>query len=146
MTVATAADVSARVGRPLTEFETARVTAFLQDLEAKLNRLKPALLTDPDWIPAVRAVECSVVIRAARLPDSLAAVVPVIEGAGFASAPAVQGALYLRREEKRDLGLPLIGPVSIGPEPKSPSVPGWDEGWFYPDYSFPMSSETGYDW
>jgi len=147
MTVAVAADVAARIGRPLTTFETARVTAFLEDCEVEIMRLGPTRLTDPAWIPAVKSVECSVVIRAARLPDSLGTVVPAIENAGFASAPAVQGAIYLRREERRRLGLPLSGAVNMSPQPvKIFGFPDWwnspeDDGDFGPFGEWSIWSE-----
>lgn len=147
MTVAVAADVAARIGRPLTEFETARVTAFLEDCEAEIMRLGPDRLTDPAWIPAVKSVECSVVIRAARLPDSLSTVVPAVEGAGFASAPAVQGAVYLRREERRKLGMKLTGAVVMAPKPvrREDGFPGWfdsvDDGDFGPFGEWDLWSE-----
>lgn len=149
MTVASPTDVAARIGRPLTEFETTRVQAFLNDVEVEIMRLGPTRLTDPAWIPAVKSVECSVVIRAARLPDSLGTVVPAIEGVGFASAPAVQGALYLRREERRRLGLPLSGSVTLAPKPvrREDGFPGWfdsvEDGDFGPFGEWGLWSEWG---
>lgn len=149
MTVASPTDVAARIGRPLTEFETTRVQAFLNDVEVEIMRLGPTRLTDPAWIPAVKSVECSVVIRAARLPDSLGTVVPAIEGVGFASAPAVQGALYLRREERRRLGLPLSGSVTLAPKPvrREDGFPGWfdsvEDGDFGPFGEWDLWSEWG---
>jgi hypothetical protein len=51
MTVASAADVQARVGRPLTDLETARVTAFLEDAEVEINRYRPSLDRLHGWNP-----------------------------------------------------------------------------------------------
>jgi len=143
-TIATPADVAARVGRPLTAFETTRVQAFLDDVEVEIQRLAADRLTDPQWVAAVKSVECSVVIRAARLPDSLSTVVPATEGAGFASAPAVQGAVYLRREERRRLGLPLTGAVSMAPKPTvyvDPNGGGW-----YPSDSNGLYDDCDRSW
>ena len=143
MTVASVADVQARVGRPLTDYETTRVTAFLEDAEVEIARYKPSLLTDPAWIPAVKSVECSVVIRAARLPDSLSTVVPAIEGTGFASQPTVQGAIYLRRSERRTLGLKLTGAVTVSPVPAIPEEYPFGVG----DDGFGrIPNEWGYSW
>lgn len=137
MTVATASDVEDRVGRPLTPTETARVTALLRDAEVEIRRIGPDRLTDPDWEDAVVSVECAMVIRAARLPDALTSVVPALEGTGYESQPQTQGAVYIRRSERRTLGLPLTGSVQMNPEPCTPlgHDPGWpDVPWYYSDY------------
>jgi hypothetical protein len=134
VTVATASDVEDRVGRPLTVMETNRVTALLIDAEVEIKRLGPDRLTDPDWEDAVISVECAMVIRAARLPDSLTSVVPNTEGVGYESQPLTQGAVYLRRSERRTLGLPLTGSVQMTPTPCTPldHEPGWpDVAWPY---------------
>lgn len=131
MAVATASDVQARVGRPLNPQETSRVNAYLADAEAEIFRVAPDRLTDPDWKPAVVAVECAMVIRAARLPDALDSVVPDIENASFQSRPLTQGAVYIRRDERRRLGLPLIGAGDISPDIQN-QVYGHEPGW--PDW------------
>jgi hypothetical protein len=119
VTVATANDVEARVGRPLTAQELARVTAYLDDAESEILRVAPDRLTDPDWIPAVRSVECAMVIRAARLPDDVNSVVPDLETTGYQSRPLTQGAIYLRRDERRRLGIPLVGVGRVTPDASS---------------------------
>lgn len=129
MTVATYSDVAARIGRNLTTFERGRVEAYLQDAEVEIGRTAPDRLTDPLWRNAVVSVECSVVIRAARLMDSLTQVVPEIEGAGFASTPATQGAVYLRRSERRTLGLKNTAAVQGAPDPVIP--PTTDTPWLW---------------
>ena len=134
MTVATASDVEDRVGRPLTPSETVRVTALLRDAEVEIRRLGPDRLTDPDWEDAVISVECAMVIRAARLPDALGSVVPATEGVGYESQPLTQGAVYIRRSERRTLGLPLTGSVQVNPDPCTvlDHEPGWPGlGWPY---------------
>lgn len=145
MTVATAADVAARIGRPLTTYETTRVTAYLEDVEAEIIRLGAgAKVADPLWAPLVRKVECAVVIRAARIPDALTSVVPEQEGTGFASQPTTQGAVYLRREDRRSLGLPLTGSVQLAPTPEPTTDANgidWGEGWGCYDDEFDY-----YDW
>lgn len=118
MAVATAADVSARIGRPLTANETIQVNALLEDTEAEIVRLGFKKIADPAWKPLIVKVECAVVRRAARLPDAVQNVIPGDENTGFADQVRVQGAIYLRREERRSLGLPLVGSGRI-----TPSVP-----------------------
>lgn len=119
MTVADWTDVESRVGRPLLPHERKRVEAFLEDAEAEIQRLGPHCLTDPLYHKNVVSVECSSVIRAARLPDSLESVVPQVEGVDYGSVPLTQGAVYLRRDERRKLGLPLSGSVQLYPTPDS---------------------------
>lgn len=151
MTVAVASDVSARIGRPLTAQETAQVTALLEDTEVEIKRLAGLIgreatwISDPEWIPAIKSVECSVVRRAARLPDSLTSVVPGDEGAGFASLPPAQGAVYLRRSERRTLGLPLTASVAGAPSgvTQKTSLDRFDWG---PGWGEPCTDEWGYDW
>jgi Phage protein Gp19/Gp15/Gp42 len=133
MTIATWTDVQNRLGRPLTPLEKTRVSALLEDLEVEIMRYAKDRLTDPDWVAAVKSVSCAAVLRAARLPDGLTNVVPAEEGAGFSSAPNTQGAVYLRRSERRTLGLPLTGSVSIVPEPLV--KPASEEGWYGPWFS-----------
>jgi hypothetical protein len=113
---------------------------MLEDLEVEIQRYSPDRLTDADWIPAVKSVSCAAVLRAARLPDGLTTVVPAEEGAGFSSAPNTQGAVYLRRSERRTLGLPLTGSVKIVPE--SILKPASEEGWYGPWFS---SSDDCFD-
>lgn len=139
MTVATATDVANRIGRPLTPKETVQVTALLQDTEAEIIRLGAgAKVADPNWAPLVRKVECAVVRRAARIPDALQSSVPGDEATGFPSQTTAQGAIYLRREERRSLGLPLTGAARITPDPVGlTAVPaGWDWGPGWGDCDF----------
>lgn len=127
MTVATTSDVAARIGRPLVTQEIAKVTALLQDAEVEIRRVAPDRITDPAWKDPVVSVECSMVIRAARLPDALNSVVPALEGTGYESAPLTQGAVYLRRSERRTLGLPNTGSVAVTADPRT--VLDHEEGW-----------------
>lgn len=133
MTVAVYTDVAARIGRPLTTLERGRVEALLQDVEVEIRRLGPDRLTDAAWHDAVVSVECSAVIRAARLPDALNQVIPDIEAAGYQGSPNRQGAVYLYRSERRTLGLPLVGTAQLTPEPVVVTDPLWpiaeDDGW-----------------
>lgn len=135
MTVATWQDVESRLGRPLTPLEKTRVTAFLEDVEVEIGRYASDRLTDAAWIPAVRAVSCASVLRAARLPDGLTSLVPNDEAAGFSSVANTQGAVYLRRSERRTLGLPLTGAADIAPS-QNDGTTGTNveqllnEGWF----------------
>lgn len=136
MAVATPADVAARIGRPLTTRETTQVTALLEDTEAEIVRLGAgAKVADPNWAPLVRKVECAVVRRAARLPDAANSIVPGDEQVGYANAnpSSGAGAVYLRREERRSLGLPLTGAARITPqaptETTSPDRFDWGLGW-----------------
>lgn len=136
MTVASADDVQARLGRPLTPLERTRVTAFLEDIEVEIRRYAPDRLTDAAWIPAVKSVSCAAVLRAARLPDGLTSIVPADEGAGFSSAPNTQGAVYLRRSERRTLGLPLTGSADMSPSAADTNAGTnveqlWAEGWSF---------------
>lgn len=139
MTVATFADVAARIGRSLTAQEQAQVTALLVDTEVEIKRLagligrEAAWISAPEWEDAIVSVECSVVRRAARIPDALTSVVPGTEGVGFASLPPAQGAVYLRRNERRTLGLPLTGAAVMTPSPLVSQTSldrfDWGEGW-----------------
>jgi len=137
MAVATSTDVADRIGRPLTPKEIIQVDAFLEDAEAEIIRLGGgAKIADANWKALVVKVECSVVKRAARLPDAVQNLIPGDESAGYANQNRVQGDVYLRREERRSLGLPLTGGTRITPEPVPilPTVdtwdwgPGWDPG------------------
>lgn len=137
MTVANATDVANRIGRPLTTKETAQVTALLEDTEAEIVRLGFKKLADPNWAPLIKKVECAVVRRAARLPDALGNVVPGDEQTGYANAapPVTAGAVYLRREERRSLGLRLTGSVRTTPITPAEEFDGplrftdWGYGW-----------------
>lgn len=140
MTVATVEDVARRVGRPLTTLERGRVEALLEDVEVEIARLAPSRLTAADWRPAVISVECSVVIRAARLPDALTQVIPDPEATGYQSVQPTQGDVTLRRKERRTLGLPNTASVLGAPvrrrlpfEEAFPDlcwIDGWtEEGW-----------------
>ena len=149
MAVATAADVSKRVGRPLTPNEILQVEGYLEDAEAEIVRLGAgAKVADPNWKPLIVKVECSVVKRAARLPDAVQSVIPGDEGTGYSDLPRVQGAVYLRREERRSLGLPLTGAARINPitaseeaglDPRWDWGPGWDaegDDYWYPEWPY----------
>lgn len=136
MAVATPADVAARLGRPLTANELTQVTAYLEDAEAEIVRLGGgAKVADPNWKPLVVKVECAVVKRAARLPDALQNLIPGDENTAYANIPVVSGSVYLRREERRSLGLRLTGAAQVTPTPENilPNVDrfdwgyGWDE-------------------
>lgn len=139
MAVATAENVAARIGRPLTPNETIQVEALLEDAEAEIIRLGAGdKVSDPNWKALIVKVECAVVKRAARLPDAIQNVIPGDENVGYSDQARVQGAVYLRREERRSLGLPLTGAARVTPEPPNPAPdlerwdwgPGWHEGLF----------------
>ena len=131
MAVATTTDVANRIGRPLTPKEATQIAAFLEDAEAEIIRLGAgAKVADPNWKPLVVKVECAVAKRAARLPDSVQNLIPGDESAGYSDQPRVQGAVYLRREERRSLGLPLTGAARVTPDLPVivPTVETWDWG------------------
>jgi hypothetical protein len=129
MTIATATDVAARIGRPLTTLERGRVEAALQDIEVEIKRQAPDRLTLATWRDAVVSVECSAAIRVARLPDALTQLVPDIESAGFQSSLLTQGSVYLRRSERITLGLSNTASVAGAPNPllETPTVPFLDD-------------------
>lgn len=133
MAVATPTDVSNRLGRPLTPKELGQVTAYLEDAEAEIKRLGFKNLANPDWKPLIVKVECAVVKRAARLVDALNQVIPGDEQTSFANIPQVTGAVYLRREERRSLGLPLTGSARTTPvsptEVQTREAWDWGPGW-----------------
>lgn len=138
MTVATATDVANRIGRPLTPKETLQVTSLLEDTEAEIARLGAgAKLADPNWAPLIKKVSCAVVRRAARLPDDLRSIVPGDEQTGYANStpPVTAGSVYLRREERRSLGLPLTGAARVTPQAPREDFDGplrftdWGDGW-----------------
>lgn len=139
MAVATSADVAARIGRPLTTLERGRVEALLEDVEVEIARLAPNRLTDAVWEKAVVSVECSVVIRAARLPDALNQVIPDPESPGFQSVQPTQGDITIRRKERLTLGLSntaaVRGTPGCTPRPfesfwwdSCENEVGWDNG------------------
>ncbi len=148
MAVATAADVSKRIGRPLTSNETLQIEGYLEDAEAEIVRLGFKKLADPAWKPLIVKVECAVAKRAARLPDSFQNLVPGDESTGYSDQPRVQGAVYLRREDRRSLGLPLTGSARVTPQSASEDLardprwdwgPGWDDGtddYWYPGWPY----------
>ena len=74
MTYATVADVSTRLGRPITEpLETAQVTAWLEDVEGMILRRVPDLTervaANNPLLATVVKVEANAVIRKIRNPD-----------------------------------------------------------------------------
>jgi len=116
--VATVQDVAARVGRPLTDDEATRAEAYIADAATETDRVAP-WTTDGGavrWENALRSVQCAVVIRAMRLPDSLLAVPPGTEQAGFPT-PTTTGSIFLKRSELRQLGVPAVRAVRMTPRP-----------------------------
>jgi hypothetical protein len=111
--------------------------AFLEDAEAEIKRLGFKKLADPNWAPLIKKVECAVARRAARLPDAIGSLPPGDEQTGYAnsSPPSTAGAVYLRREERRSLGLPLTGSARTTPVAPSETNDGplrftdWGDGW-----------------
>lgn len=145
MAVATPADVANRLGRPLTAKEQTQVTEYLEDAEAEIVRLGFKNIADPDWAPLIKKVECAVVKRAARLGDAITQVIPGDEGIGYANQPQSSGNVYLRREERRSLGLPLTGAARITPQAPT-EIPGretWDWG---PGWNNDCDDDFGYGW
>lgn len=139
MTIAQASDVQARLGRPLTPLETARVTALLQDVEVEIQRLAPDRLTDPQWVNAVKSVECSVAIRVSRLGNSVSAEIPQTESIGYPNNPTYQK-IELYRSDRRTLGLELTDSVQTAPTPCTDTPPFWDPtlggGWHPEDWGW----------
>ncbi|KAA9155546.1 hypothetical protein FPZ12_029565 [Amycolatopsis acidicola] len=76
MAVAAAADVAARLGRPLTEPEQAQAEAYLDDVESELVSRIPDLLTksdvDENFKARVVRVECAALLRVLRNSDGVA--------------------------------------------------------------------------
>lgn len=83
MSHATADDVETRLGRDLNPGERDQITEYLEDAEAALLRKLPNLLsdsvTDPVLAGNLRAVECSIALRAARITDAVQAAYPGTE-------------------------------------------------------------------
>jgi len=130
--VASATDVSDRLGRPLTSFETSRVNALLDDIEVEIQRVAPDRLTNPAWKNAVVSVECSVAIRVSRIGNSVSAEVPQTESVGFPNNPTYQK-IELYRSDRRTLGLPLVESVRTNaqcPPVTEADVGAWDCGWW----------------
>ncbi|AWT53861.1 Gp19/Gp15/Gp42 family protein [Mycolicibacterium smegmatis] len=72
MAYATPSDVSARLGRPLTDDEETQVETFLEDAEIEIRSRIPDLNTraeDPGYLQRVVRVEASAVTRLIRNPD-----------------------------------------------------------------------------
>ena len=118
MPTATTDDVQARAGRALTTGETARAAAFLIDASAECNRVAPWTTEDPGrWADARISVECSMVLRAMRIPDALTAVVPGTDQTGFPVSTST-GEVFLRLQERRKLGVPSLNTVNVTPSAK----------------------------
>lgn len=128
MTVATTDDIEERIGRPLNPDELAQANAYLRDIEVEIRRYNPDILTEPEWKDAVVSVSCAAVIRAGRFTTTIDQLVPANEGLGYNSVPQTSGALYLRRSERRTLGLPLTGSVAVTPVPECSGGEGLDWG------------------
>lgn len=83
MSLATAEDVAARLGRALNPLELTQVNAYLIDAEAALLSKLPELLTqasnEPPYRDAVISVECAITLRAARLTDAVQSAYPNAE-------------------------------------------------------------------
>lgn len=72
MTYATASDVSARLGRPLTTEEATQVNALLEDVEIQIKDRIPDLadkVEDAGYLAKVIMVEANTVKRVVRNPD-----------------------------------------------------------------------------
>lgn len=141
MTAATPADVSARLGRALLAGETAQVSAYLEDAESKiLGKLPNALSTaagDPVYAAILKAVEVSIVLRAARLTDSVQSVYPSTETLSAPSGSSRANVTVLNTEW-RALGLRWYTTFSMTPERADLTAEELDEqawcfngGWSY---------------
>lgn len=110
-------DVQARIGRPLTPGEQGRVTAYIADATAEAERVVPGVSTDASKAGSFVSVICAAVIRAARLPDALGAVVPSDEETGFPTTSTFSGKVYFRKDELRSLGYRFNRAARVSPGP-----------------------------
>ena len=131
MSLATAADVAARVGRALNTAEITQVTAYLADAEsAILSKLPDALTkagTDAVYAQNLKSVEISITLRAARLTDAVQAAYPNTED--WQTQPGYSRAnVTVLDSEWRKLGLKWYTSFQLGGSNPAVLPPGW-----YPD-------------
>lgn len=131
MTIATADDVSERLGRALNPEELVAVEALLEDAEVEIRRSGAgAKLTDPTWRAHVISVECDMVLRAARLSANVSVAIPATESIeNNGTLTSRYQSVFLTRGNRRTLGLKLNGVVSLTPAPEPPPEDGWGCGW-----------------
>jgi hypothetical protein len=107
-THATVDDVADRLGRPLNAGEITQITAYLEDAETNiLGKLPDALTksgTDPVYSATLKAVECSIALRAARITDAVQAAYPNVENWSAPSGSSRANVTVLDTEW-RQLGL-----------------------------------------
>lgn len=146
MAYATTADVAARLGRALNPGEVTQVTAYLEDAEAVIRSALPNILLDIEGNDALaknlRSVECSAVLRAARITDAVQAVYPDTED--WTSPPNTSRAnVTILFSEWLKLGLPWYSAWSPSealmrdrrpPGFFSDMHPEWGPGWNYGSY------------
>lgn len=128
------ADVAVRLGRPLTEPESDQIEAYLADAEAKiLGKVSDALTragVEPVYSAILKAVECSIALRAARITDAVQAAYPGTED--WSTPPGSSRAnVTVLDTEWRALGLPWYTSFSLTPGPDVDNVwPSWYDAWF----------------
>ena len=131
---ATPADVATRLGRPLTSPEEDQIEAYLEDAEAKiLGKLPEALTksaTSPIYSAILRAVECSIALRAARITDAVQAAYPNTED--WSTPPGSSRAnVTVLDTEWRALGLVWYSSFTLNPEPEDDGAwPSWYDAYF----------------
>lgn len=119
MAVATPDDVAERIGRPLNPDEELQVSALLEDAEAEIRRWRGgAKIADPTWRPQILKVECSMILRAARIPNQVTEIVPSQELVSYDFSQVSRGEILLRRSDRRSLGMRLNGSVNLYPVPE----------------------------
>ncbi|ATY11570.1 hypothetical protein CU254_14715 [Amycolatopsis sp. AA4] len=112
-----AGDVRERVGRDLTPSEKSRVEAYIEDAVAEAERLVPGVSADAGRAKLFTKAVCAAVLRAARLPDALNALVPSDEISTTPTPINAQGQVYFRRDEQRDLGYKPNRALRLTPSP-----------------------------
>jgi hypothetical protein len=108
---ATVADLEAR-WRPLTEAEAAKAAVLLDDASSKIRTtikgIDQRLDADDDLRRNATRIVCAMVQRAMDAPDDAVGIATVQESVGPFSRSFnyanPMGDLYLRKEERRDLG------------------------------------------
>lgn len=136
MALATVSDVETRMLRPLTTEETALANVLLDDVERRLLRRVPTLLTDLDLADAAVSVEAAAVARVLKNSDGFRT-----ESDGDYSfsryVEVASGYLFILDSEWGDLGVASSGAWTI--DPQVAAVPSQPDVWTAASYPWGTS-------
>lgn len=115
MALAQVSDVELRLMRTLTTEEAALANVLLDDVERKLLRRAPTLLSNPDLLDAAVSVEAAAVVRVLKNSDGYRS-----ESDGDYTfsrfVEVASGYVFILDSEWGDLGVVLSGAWTINPQ------------------------------